>query len=106
MKAIRRAMKVAWDGIIPALAANQIDVIWASMLITAKRKETIDFTNMHYDALPSLIGPKDGDMDVTPDHLAGKSIGAQVSTAHQRYAAKYFASSVWSASVSHRGYDA
>ncbi len=93
MKEKCELVEVAWDGIIPALTANQIDVIWASMLITAKRKETIDFTNMYYDAVPSLIGPKDGDLDVTPEHLAGKSIGVQVSTAHQRYAAKYFAKS-------------
>ena len=44
MKETCTVVEVAWDGIIPALTSKQIDVIWSSMLITDKRKETIDFT--------------------------------------------------------------
>lgn len=80
---------VAWDGIIPALTGKQIDLIWASMLITQKRKETIDFTQMYYDTPPAMNGPKDGDKDISPAHLKGKTLGVQVSTGHERYASKY-----------------
>jgi polar amino acid transport system substrate-binding protein len=73
----------------PALTAKQIDLIWASMLITTKRKETIDFTKMYYDTPPAMIGPKNGDKDISPEHLKGKTIGVQVSTGHERYASKY-----------------
>jgi polar amino acid transport system substrate-binding protein len=45
MKANCSIVEVAWDGIIPALQANKFDVIWSSMLITEKRKQTIDFTH-------------------------------------------------------------
>lgn len=84
-------VEVAWDGIIPALTAKQIDVIWSSMSITAEREKTIDFTTWYYDTPSAVIGAKTGDMDITPDHLKGKTIGVQVSTTHQRYAEKYFA---------------
>jgi polar amino acid transport system substrate-binding protein len=83
-------VEVAWDGIIPALTAKQIDVIWSSMSITAKRKETINFTHMYYNTPSAVIGTKTGDTDITPAHLSGKSLGVQVSTTHQRYAEKYF----------------
>ena len=83
----------AWDGIIPALTAKQIDVIWSSMSITDERKKTIDFTNMYYNTPSMIMGPKNGDMDITPAHLKGKSLGVQVSTTHQNYAEKYYAES-------------
>lgn len=82
--------EVAWDGIIPALQAKQFDVIWSSMSITAERKKTIDFTDMYYNTPTRIIGAKNGDMDITPAHMAGKTIGVQVSTIHQKYAEKYF----------------
>lgn len=80
---------VAWDGIIPALTGKQIDVIWSSMLITDKRKQTIDFTRMYYDTPPAIIGPKNGDLDHSIEHLKGKTVGVQVSTGHERYTQKY-----------------
>ncbi len=83
-------VEVAWDGIIPALTSKQIDVIWSSMSITAERKQTIDFTNMYYDTPAWVIGAKTGDLDITPDHLKGKTIGVQVSTTHERYVQKHF----------------
>ncbi len=83
-------VEVAWDGIIPALTSKQIDVIFSSMSITDERKKTIDFSDMYYDTPSVLIGAKNGDTDITPDHLKGKIIGVQVSTTHERYAQKYF----------------
>jgi polar amino acid transport system substrate-binding protein len=86
-------VEVAWDGIIPALTSKQIDVIWSSMSITAKRKETIDFSDMYYDTPSVIIGAKNGDLDISPDHLKGKILGVQVSTVHEAYAQKYFSGS-------------
>lgn len=90
MKEKCELVEVAWDGIIPALTSKQIDVIWASMLVTAVRKKTIDFTNWYYRSPPAIIGAKNGDIDITPGHLAGKTIGVQVSTAHQKSVNKYY----------------
>ena len=82
---------VAWDGIIPALTTNKIDMIIGSMSITAERQQTIDFSDKYYNSLPGIIGPKDQKFEPTPEGLAGKTLGVQVATIHQVYANKYFA---------------
>ena len=91
MKEKCELVEVAWDGIIPALTSKQIDVIWSSMSITDKRKETIDFSDMYYVTPAVLIGTKNGDTNIAPEHLKGKILGVQVSTTHERYAQKFFA---------------
>jgi polar amino acid transport system substrate-binding protein len=83
-------VEVAWDGIIPALTSKQIDVIWSSMSVTDERMKTIDFTSWYYNTPTHIIGQKDGDKDISPEHLKGKTIGAQVSTVHERYVRKHF----------------
>lgn len=82
---------VAWDGIIPALTSGQIDAIMASMSITDERMKTIDFSDKYYNTPTIVIGAKGGDMKATPEGLAGKIIGVQVSTIHEAYVQKYFA---------------
>jgi polar amino acid transport system substrate-binding protein len=83
-------VEVAWDGIIPSLTSKQIDVIWSSMSITDERKKTIDFSDMYYDTAAAIIGPKNGDLDISPEHMKDKTIGVQVSTTHAKYVDKYF----------------
>ncbi|NBZ86180.1 transporter substrate-binding domain-containing protein [Stagnihabitans tardus] len=82
----------AWDGIIPALTSGQIDVIMSSMSITAERAQTIDFSDKYYNT-PAMIVTAKGS-GITPDAagLTGKIIGVQVSTTHEAYTQKYFAS--------------
>ena len=81
---------VAWDGIIPALTTNKIDMIIGSMSITAERLQTIDFSDKYYNSPPGIIGAKDVKFEATPEGLAGKTLGVQVATIHQVYANKYF----------------
>ena len=80
----------AWDGIIPALTAGQIDVIMSSMSITAERAKTIDFSDKYYNTPAMIVVAKDS--PITPDAagLTGKILGVQVSTTHEAYAQKYF----------------
>jgi polar amino acid transport system substrate-binding protein len=78
-----------WDGIIPALTAGKIDAILSSMSITEERMKQIDFTTKVYNTPPAIAVPKDSDIaGVSPDDLAGKSIGVQSSTTHAAYAEK------------------
>jgi len=81
---------VAWDGIIPALTSGKIDVIAASMSITAERQKTIDFSDKYYNTPTGIIASKDATFGPTADGLKGKVVGVQVSTIHQVYAKKYF----------------
>lgn len=85
---------VAWDGLIPALTAGQIDVIMSSMSITEERMQTIDFSDKYYNTPTVIIAAKGS--GITPDAagLTGKILGAQVSTTHERYSQKYFESVV------------
>ncbi len=82
---------VAWDGIIPALTENKIDVIMSSMSITEERMKTIDFSNKYYNTPAAVAVTKGSGIAATPEGLKGKIVGVQVSTIHADYAAKYFA---------------
>ncbi|HEV7307560.1 transporter substrate-binding domain-containing protein [Ensifer sp.] len=82
---------VAWDGIIPALTSKKIDMIISSMSITDERLKTIDFSDKYYNTPTGIIGTKGVDIKPTPEGLNGKTLGVQVSTVHQAYAAKHFA---------------
>ena len=90
MKEKCEIVEAAWDGIIPALTANKIDVIIASMSKSPKRREVIDFSDTYYTSAAVMTGAKNGDMDFSPEHLAGKTIGVQVASIHAAYPEKYY----------------
>jgi polar amino acid transport system substrate-binding protein len=75
-----------WEGIIPALLANKFDAIVSSMSITEERMLQVDFTDKYYNTPPAVAVPQDSTLTgVTPEELAGATIGAQVSTTHANY---------------------
>ena len=78
--------KIAWDGLIPALQSNEIDVIIAGMSPTNERRQTIDFSDPYYRDEPTMsvvvnkntkfVGAKElKDLD-------GAKISAQLGTLH------------------------
>lgn len=81
---------VAWDGIIPSLTSGQIDAIMASMSITADRMQSIDFSDKYYNTPTVVVAAKGSGITATPEGLAGKILGVQVSTVHQDYAQTHF----------------
>ncbi|MGH7003500.1 MAG: ABC transporter substrate-binding protein [Alphaproteobacteria bacterium] len=85
-----------WDGMIPALQAGKFDAVIASMSITPERLEKVDFSKKYYNTPPGIAVPKDSDIkDISPESLAGKSLGVQGSTSHSNYAeAKYSGSDI------------
>lgn len=67
----------AWDGIIPGLNAGRYDAIVASMSITPKRMEAVNFTQPYYQAGAVLVAPADSDLMPTAESLKGRTIGTQ-----------------------------
>ncbi len=51
-----------WDGLIPSLTVGKFDVIMASMFITPKRLETIDFTQPYAVDPSGFAVAKDSDL--------------------------------------------
>jgi polar amino acid transport system substrate-binding protein len=90
MKAKCELVPVAWDGIIPSLQEKKIDVIWASMSITEKRKQVIDFTEMYYDTPAVFVAAKSSDIQISDEGLKGKIIGVQTSTTHADFATQEY----------------
>lgn len=81
---------VAWDGIIPSLLADKIDVIAASLSITDERSQVIDFSDKYYQTGAMLAVAAGSDIKPTPAGVAGHKIGVQSGSIHQAYALKYF----------------
>jgi arginine/ornithine transport system substrate-binding protein len=74
-----------WDGIIPGLIAKKYDAIVASMSITDKRKEVVDFTEKYYQTPARFVAAKGAGFDISPDGLKGKVIGVQRATTHENF---------------------
>ncbi|MEO9167574.1 MAG: transporter substrate-binding domain-containing protein [Aestuariivirga sp.] len=87
-----QVVAVSWEGIIPALKAKQFDVILASMAITEKRKEVLNFSDVYYNSSPQLAAAKNTPVYHEPSDLKGKRVGVQGASIHAAYAEKYFAS--------------
>lgn len=80
----------AWDGIIPALTAGQIDVIMSSMSITEERSKVIDFSDKYYNTPTLMMVAKGSDLTPAPESMAGKIIGVIVSTTQEAYVQAHY----------------
>ncbi len=82
---------IAWDGIIPSLMEKKMDGIFGSMAMNDERKKQIMFSDMYYDSMTVIAGPKNADKKFTPETFKGKSIGVQAASSNANYAEKYYA---------------
>lgn len=74
-----------WDGIIPGLLAQKYDAIIASLYITDARKEKIAFSEKYYKVPARFVVPKDSDIEISAQGLAGKVVGTQRATSFERF---------------------
>jgi putative lysine transport system substrate-binding protein len=77
-------VKTSWDGLIPALQSDRIDMIVAGMTPTEERKAAIDFSDNYYTSDIVIVVGKDskwaGAQSI--EDFSGAKITAQISTIH------------------------
>jgi polar amino acid transport system substrate-binding protein len=65
-------LPIAWDGIIPALLAGKIDLVYAGMTITEERKEKVNFSNPYW-TVNQMVVVKEGS-PITLDQVKNGSV--------------------------------
>jgi octopine/nopaline transport system substrate-binding protein len=105
-----------WDGLIPSLNVGKFDVIMASMFITDKRLEVMDFTQPYAVDPSGFAVAKDSELGKLADTeqkikledeaaataaveklkplLKGKVVGVQAATSNLEFLKKYFSDTV------------
>ena len=80
----------AWDGIIPALLAGKIDMVYSGMSITPDRLEKVTFSNPYWEVNQGVVG-KEGTTATIADFEAGKlTIGVQRSCSADQWMQEEF----------------
>jgi polar amino acid transport system substrate-binding protein len=81
-----------WDGMIPALHANKFDLIIASMSITEKRKQKIDFSIPYRVSVGQFVGKKGADLNLfnsddtpNPANFKGLKLGLERATTYANW---------------------
>ena len=77
-------VKTDWDGLLPAVSSGMVDAIIAGMSPTAKRKESIDFSDNYYKSDLVMVVKKGGEYEnaKTLADFSGAKVTAQQSTFH------------------------
>jgi polar amino acid transport system substrate-binding protein len=69
-----------WDGMIPALVNKKFDFVSASMSITEERLKVVAFSDPYYSNKLQFVAKKGVALDVKPEVMKTKVIGAQRAT--------------------------
>ncbi|MBC8062118.1 MAG: transporter substrate-binding domain-containing protein [Clostridiaceae bacterium] len=77
-------VKTEWDGLVPALISGKIDAIIAGMSPTAKRQETIDFSDTYYKSDLVMVVKNGGKFvgATSIQDFKGAKVTAQLNTFH------------------------
>jgi polar amino acid transport system substrate-binding protein len=77
-------LSTSWDGIIAGLLANKYELICGSMAITAKRLESIDFSDPYYRSGAQLFVQKGSAIKSVKD-MEGKKVGVTLGTTYEKW---------------------
>ncbi len=76
---------MAFDGLIPALLTNKIDMIAACMSVTSARSKKVNFSDPYVITFSAFITLKDDDKIKGLDDLKGKKVSVQLGTTEDLY---------------------
>lgn len=82
-------VNLSWDDVFKSLEENKIDMIIASVTITADRKQKYLFSDPYLNAGQVVITRKSDTSIKSPYDLSGKKIGVQKDTTNEHEATKY-----------------
>jgi polar amino acid transport system substrate-binding protein len=83
-----------WDGIIKGLINREYDAIMSSLEITERRQKRISFSDPYYRIPAVFIGSKEAKTgEVSPQALAGKTIGTIERSDHEAYLNTFYKAS-------------
>ena len=71
-----------FNGIIPALQSERVDFAMSGMTPTEERKQSVDFSEIYYDAKNTIVSKADSGFTSYSD-LAGKKVGVQLGSIQQ-----------------------
>ncbi len=71
---------MAWDGIIPALQAGKIDMVYSGMTITDERKQAVNFSNPYWKVNQSVAVHNDSNFTMDDFKAGAGKVGAQRGT--------------------------
>jgi arginine/ornithine transport system substrate-binding protein len=77
---------------IQQLQNRVVDLVVASMTITAERRQLVDFTDPYFRSGNRAVGPRGMPEDLSPQALRGKTIGVHRGTTHDAYATATYGS--------------
>lgn len=66
---------IAFDGLLPALQTNKIDLIIAGMTVTKEREKFVNFSNDYFVANQVIIVPENEGTIINMDSLKNKKVG-------------------------------
>ena len=83
-----------WDSLVKSVQAEEADAVMASLAITPKTIEQVDFTDGYYATPAKFVMPASSTItDVTPETLEDVKVGVVKDTAHEHYLRDFFAKS-------------
>lgn len=77
-------VKTEWEGLLPAIQADKIDLIIAGMSPTQERKEVIDFSDSYYDVAFAMVTRADSPyaQATSVEDFKGARVTGQLGTLH------------------------
>ncbi len=66
-----------FNGLLPALQAKRVDFVMAGMTPTEERKQSVEFTDVYFEAKNTIIALKGSNLTKV-ENLVGKQVGVQL----------------------------